>query len=109
MSYKIIAIPKFKKEVKQLSKKYPSFKNDFAEFLLALETDPFSGVLLTNNCYKYRIAIKSKNKGKSSGARIIAHIVITDSSIYLLSIFDKSTKETISDKDINDLLELIEN
>jgi len=33
MSYDVIAVPKFKKELKKLVKKYASLKNEFAELI----------------------------------------------------------------------------
>ncbi|MGA9650395.1 type II toxin-antitoxin system RelE/ParE family toxin [Pedobacter sp.] len=51
-----------------------------------------------------RIAIASKGKGKSGGARIITNFIVTDSTVYLLSIYDKSEKDNISDKELIELL-----
>ena len=62
MSYEIIAIPNFKREIKKLAKKYPSFK------LESLQVEPAQGIPLGNNCYKIRMAITSKGKGKSGGS-----------------------------------------
>ncbi|WP_316806809.1 type II toxin-antitoxin system RelE/ParE family toxin [Pedobacter agri] len=56
------------------------------------------------SCYKIRIAISSKGKGKSGGARIITHFIITDSTVYLLSIYDKSEKDNITNKELIELL-----
>lgn len=105
MSYNIIAVPKFKKELKKLAKKYPSLKSDFAEFIESLEQNPEQGISLGQNCYKIRISITSKSKGKSGGARIITNIVISEEIVYLLSIYDKSEKDTLTDKELKDLLE----
>ncbi|MDH0659327.1 type II toxin-antitoxin system RelE/ParE family toxin, partial [Empedobacter sp. GD03865] len=60
-----------------------------------------------DNCYKIRLAIKSKGKGKSGGARVITHLFIENETIYLLSLYDKSEQNSISDKEIKDLLKLI--
>lgn len=60
---------------------------------------------------KIRMAVKSKGKGKSGGMRVITFNVIidrTDTEITLLSMYDKSEKESISDKEIKVLLESIE-
>lgn len=60
---------------------------------------------------KIRMAVKSKGKGKSGGMRVITFNVIidrTDTEITLLSMYDKSEKESISDKEIKMLLESIE-
>lgn len=72
-----------------------------------LEQNPALGTNLGNNCYKVRLAIKSKGKGKSSGARVITHILIENETIYLLSIYDKSDQDSISDEEIKDLLKNI--
>ncbi len=105
MSYNIIAIPKFKKQIKKLTQKYPSLKADFSVLLDSLEKDPKQGTALSKNCYKIRLAISSKGKGKSGGARIITHVLISEETIYLLSIYDKTDKETLTDNEIKELLD----
>ena len=105
MSYDIIAIPQFKKELKKLSKKYPSLKDEFSKLIDSLEQDPEQGVALGKNCYKVRLAIASKGKGKSGGARVITHIVIAETTVYLMTIYDKADKETLSDKELKELLD----
>jgi len=102
MSFKILPTPPFERELKKLSKKYSSLKSDFSELVLSLTINPTIGKSLGNNCYKIRIAITSKKKGKSGGARITTYVQIIDERIYLLSIYDKSDITTISDKEIID-------
>jgi len=86
MSYKVLTIPPFDKQLKRLAKKYPSLKNEFAELLESLEQEPEQGTNLGNNCYKIRIAIASKGKGKSGGARVITNFVIAEETVFLISI-----------------------
>ena len=100
MSFKIIPTPLFEKELKHLSKKYPSIKKDLADLAAILQKDPKMGTPLGHDCYKIRMAITSKRQGKSGGARVITYVWISGSSIYLLSIYDKSEAEKISDKDL---------
>ena len=107
MIYKIIAIPNFKRQLKKLNKKYPSLKFDFANLIESLLTKPEQGVSLGNQNYKIRMSISSKGKGKSGGARVITHVYLTKSIVYLLSIYDKSSQESISNKDLRDLLKHI--
>ena len=107
MSYSIIAVPKFKKELKKLAKKYPSIKTEFANLIESLEIAPKQGTPLGKNCYKIRIAIASKAKGKSGGARVITHIVVADTNVYLLSIYDKSERDSLQDSELAELLALI--
>jgi len=104
MSFEIIATPRFRRDIKKLSKKYASLKAEFSNLLNRLAVDPKQGTLIGNECYKIRLAIASKGKGKSGGARIITNIVISDGVVYLLTIYDKSEKENISDKELNELL-----
>ena len=107
MSYNIQTIPNFNKELKKLAKKFPSIKNDFSKLIDSLEQEPKQGTDLGNDCYKIRMAIASKGKGKSGGSRVITHVKILENTVFLLSIYDKSDKETISDKQIKDLLKHI--
>ena len=57
--------------------------------------------------YKIRLAIASKQKGKSGGARVITNFVIADATVYLLSIYDKSEKENLTDKELDELLKFV--
>jgi len=65
VSYKILNTPEFNKEIKRLSAKYPSMSSDYAIFLEELTENPFQGKSLGHNCYKVRLHIKSKQRGKS--------------------------------------------
>lgn len=107
MSYNIIATAVFKRDLKRLAKKFHSLKNEYAALIETLEQDPLQGTPLGNNCYKIRLSIQSKGKGKSGGARIITNIVIENETVYLLSIYDKSEQSDISDKDLKELLKQI--
>jgi len=104
MNFEVIATPRFKKDIKKLVKKYISLKNEFSLLLDILESDPRQGTSIGNECYKIRLAIASKGKGKSGGARIITNVVVIDSVVYLLTIYDKSEKENVSDKELKELL-----
>ncbi|MEY4875017.1 MAG: hypothetical protein RL708_166 [Bacteroidota bacterium] len=108
MNYKVIATTRFKKELKRLAKKFPSLKNEFAELIETLEHEPTSGIALGNSCYKIRLALASKGKGKSGGARVITYVFVADTTVFLLSIFDKSEKENINDKELELLMKNIE-
>ncbi|UML82387.1 type II toxin-antitoxin system RelE/ParE family toxin (plasmid) [Leptospira interrogans] len=82
-------------------KKYPSLtKKKSKSFPFLLANNPTQGTAIGRNCYKIRIPIASKGKGKSGGARVISCIFLIDKVVSLLSIYDKSEKENISDKDL---------
>jgi hypothetical protein len=108
MSYSIKTIPYFDRQVKRLSRKYKSFKNELSELLNSLEVNPTQGIALGNDCFKIRVAIKSKGKGKSSGVRAITHVILVKEHIYLLTVFDKSEKDNISDKELQELLKMLD-
>lgn len=104
MSYKFVPLHSFEKELKQLAKKYPSVKNDLIALTKQLNDNPFLGEPLGKDCYKIRLAIASKGKGKSGGARVITHVRVIKATIYLISIYDKSEQGTISDKELIDII-----
>lgn len=71
MSYEVIALRPFERDLKRLLKKHPSLKKDIAALGAELEQDPFMGKPLGRDCYKVRVAITSKGRGKSGGGRVI--------------------------------------
>jgi hypothetical protein len=72
-----------------------------------LEEHPEPGTPLDKNCYKIRLAIASKGKGKSGGIRVITNFLATDSAMYLLSMYDKSEKENLTRKELEELIKHI--
>ena len=104
MSFNIVTTPPFEKELKSLLKKYPSVKNDIIDLVAKLIKEPKMGIAIGNDCYKIRMAITSKGKGKSGGARVITFVQIIETTIYLLSIYDKADTSNISDKILKERL-----
>jgi mRNA-degrading endonuclease RelE of RelBE toxin-antitoxin system len=104
MSYDVIATPRFKRDIKRLTRKYLSLKKEYALLISELAENPQQGIPLGNNCYKIRLSIASKGKGKSGGARVITHIIVNENTVLLLTMYDKSEKENISDKELQELL-----
>jgi mRNA-degrading endonuclease RelE of RelBE toxin-antitoxin system len=106
MSFEIKFISNFDKEIKKLAKKYPSIKEDLLELLEEIIEDPFLGEPLGRDCYKIRMAISDKNKGKSGGSRVITCVKVVQETVFLLSIYDKSEKENIEDSKLKSLLKI---
>jgi mRNA-degrading endonuclease RelE of RelBE toxin-antitoxin system len=100
MSFNIVVTPPFEKELKRLAKKHLSLKNDLRLLAVSLKQNPEQGTPLGEDCYKIRLAISSKNRGKLGGARIITHVKVVNEAIYLISIYDKSETTTISDAEL---------
>jgi hypothetical protein len=98
MNFQIILTANFLRELKPLEKKYKSIVGDLIALQNSLSSTPIQGTALGHDCFKIRMAIKSKGKGKSGGARVIACIKIIKRQIFLLDIFDKSEKENITNQ-----------
>ena len=96
----------FLKQLKQLYKKYPSIKSDLSQLNAILIKNPKAGTPLGGNTFKIRVAIKSKSKGKSGGARVISFVetevigIVENTTVNLLTIYDKSEVASISKEEI---------
>lgn len=104
MSYKVETSLNFDREVKRLSKKYRSIKVDISLLGESLEINPRQGTPIGKDCFKIRLAIKSKGKGKSGGARVITCVVAVQETVVLLSIYDKAEQADISEEQLIHLL-----
>jgi len=104
MIYNVITTRRFERELKRLVKKYVSLKSEYERLIDKLEKNPETGIPLGNNLYKIRLAIESKGRGKSGGARVITYLKTEQKNVYLLSIYDKGETSTISDSEIQDIL-----
>ena len=106
-------LPEFERRAKILAKKYKSFVKDYNEFLDSLEKNPFQGTSLGMGVYKIRMAIASKGKGKSGGARVLTYNVTKTAPdkvvVTLLSVFDKGEMENVSDAYIKSLVNKTKN
>ncbi|MCL2651324.1 MAG: type II toxin-antitoxin system RelE/ParE family toxin [Candidatus Azobacteroides sp.] len=103
MNYQIVTTKDFESNFKRLSKKYHSLVDDYEILIEELLANPQIGDDLGDNTRKVRMAIASKNRGKSGGARVITCTVllnVNDTDIYLLTIYDKGEQQNISKKEI---------
>ena len=100
---KIYISDNFRREAKPLLKKYRSLSRELSILEAELLANPNTGISLGNDCYKIKLGIKSKGKGKSGGARIITHLhfitIKNEDAAYvvLLSIYDKSEYSSLPD------------
>lgn len=88
----------FAREAKRLAKKYPSFKQDYASFLDSIKDNPLQGDEITKDIRKVRMAIRSKGKGKSGGARVITLNILTKElcgEVVFLLIYDKEDASSV--------------
>jgi len=108
MSYRIIPADNFSRELKRLTKKYPSLKEEIKEFSNILLNNPKTGTPIGHGCYKVRLSTPDKPGGKSKGFRIITYIVSRKEIIFLLSIYDKSEVSTLKDWEIKLIIKDLE-
>lgn len=108
MEYSIKTARSFEKELKRLGKRYASIADDYERLLEDLAGNPQLGADLGRGLRKIRMAITSKGRGKSGGARVITFTVVVaieETDINLLYIYDKAERESITMKEIETLLE----
>lgn len=105
MSYKISLTDTFERQLKRLAKKHPSLRSDLINFRSVLLVNPTQGASLGRDCYKVRLAISSKGKGKSGGARVITCVKVVGETVYLLSIYDKAEQDTVKNSELDLLLD----
>lgn len=85
-------------------KRHKSLAKEIEALIERLAEKPEQGTAIGKNCYKIRLAIKSKGRGKSGGARVITCVVAIDERVILLSIYDKADQADIADSFLNQLL-----
>ena len=108
MSFDVIATEPFERKLKRLAKKYKSLASDLASVIDELIENPTLGTLIGKDCYKLRIAISSKGKGKSAGARMITYVRIVKQTVFLMDIYDKSEQANITDKELQMLIDILQ-
>jgi len=110
MKYDFRLSPDFIKGVKKLSKRYPSLKEDLIVLRKSLEENPYQGVDLGGGLRKVRMNIRSKDRGKAGGARVITcNVVISysDMIIALVYIYDKADASSVKNEVIKKIVELM--
>lgn len=109
MSYRIETTATFDKEYKRLAKRYPSLKQDLIDLARELQDNPEIGVDWGRRLRKVRLAIASKGRGKSGGARVItlktdAIVRIDEGIVTLITMYDKAEINSISSRELDRIL-----
>lgn len=108
MNFEIYPTPDFERQFKALAKRHKSLKQDILNFTESLEKNPFQGVEIAPGLRKIRMAISSKGRGKSGGARVITYTIIAselNGRVYLIDIYDKSDYSTVDVAVITKMIE----
>lgn len=108
MKFKLLVGPKFRRELKRLVKKYASIESEVEALFEELRDQPLLGTPIGRNCYKIRLAIASKGRGKSGGVRVITYVAVVQETVYLLTMYDKSEQATLAHDELDALLAQLE-
>jgi len=106
----IIATDFFEIRFKKLKKKFKTLLDELVDLQTELSVNPTMGTDLGNGLHKIRLASKSKGKGKSGGFRVITYLVVeskTETTIYLITIYDKSEEENITKQELLKLVKSV--
>lgn len=98
----------FRAAFKKLKKRHRSLQQDFERLLASLLQNPIQGVELDDGVRKVRLAITSKGRGKSGGARVIIRVRIVVDELQLLYIYDKADYANVSDTFLRDVMKRME-
>lgn len=101
---KVIKQELYKKALKSLSKKFKHVEADIEKFLSEIKDRNELGIELKANIFKARVANSDKNKGKSSGYRLITYLKITDDELHLIYVYDKGSIENLTEDEIDTMI-----
>ena len=102
--YTVVEQELYKKAFKKLSKTYRNIDLDIKDFLQSINTKNDLGIELKSNVFKVRIKNNDKNKGKSSGYRLISYLAVIKNELHLLYIYDKSKLVNVTEKEVDELI-----
>ncbi len=105
MSFNVDLAPRFEKDVKSLKRRYKLIKNDLSKLISELKENPYIGTPLGNGIYKIRVANSSIPTGKSGGFRAITLVRVIENRVTLLTIYSKTDRENILDKELQEIIE----
>jgi mRNA-degrading endonuclease RelE of RelBE toxin-antitoxin system len=111
MTVTIAYTGEFKRNLRQLLKKYPQIRNDIEPVLQTLQQDELLGDRIQQNSYcVYKVRVKNltAQTGKSGGYRIIYYLQ-TQTEIVLLTIYSKSEQSDISSAEIKRIIKQFTN
>jgi hypothetical protein len=108
MKTNFVVTERFDKSYKRLRKKYASLPHDLNQFKKDFAENREIGASLGNGFRKVRLAIQSKGRGKSGGARIIIYemcLKADGDTVVLVDIYDKSERDTMSENEYIKILQ----
>jgi mRNA-degrading endonuclease RelE of RelBE toxin-antitoxin system len=105
-SVKVDKSDKFRKDIKKLRRRYDSIEKDVQPLIEQLEAGEIPGDRIVENkypVYKVRVRNSDTRRGKSSGYRVV-YYTMTPEAILLTTIYSKSDRQNISNKEVEDII-----
>jgi mRNA-degrading endonuclease RelE of RelBE toxin-antitoxin system len=102
----IALTPRFKKDLRELAKRYRSIRTDLQPLIEQLQAGEIPGDRIAGIKYQiFKVRLKNSNiqKGKSGGYRVIYYLK-TDEGIILATIYAKSDISDVSNETILDAI-----
>lgn len=103
--YQFLILPHFKKQLKQLRKKYRHLKDDLIKTLENFDKSEHQS--LGSDLYKIRMKSQDIPHGKDKSFRLILFVIGNQNYILPVVIYYKGDKNDISLKEINKHLEIV--
>ncbi|BAY83624.1 hypothetical protein NIES267_31140 [Calothrix parasitica NIES-267] len=106
----IALTPRFKKDLRELAKRYRSIRSDVQPLIDQLQAGEIPGDRIAGVKYQvFKVRLKNSNiqKGKSGGYRVIYYLK-TDWGIILATIYSKSDISDVSNEIIEEAIERYE-
>ena len=105
MSYHLVLLPHFTKQLKPLLKKYRGLDESVIEMLEKFS--PQHGTLIAPEIYKIRLGTQSLARGKSGAFRLCVYAFELERQIVPITIYFKGDKENLSPKDLEHHTQII--
>ena len=105
-SFQITLTPRFKKDLRELAKRYRSIRSDLQPLIDQLQAGEIPGDRIAGVKYQvFKVRLKNSNiqKGKSGGYRVIYYLK-TEQSIILATIYSKSDISDVSNEVIKEAI-----
>jgi len=102
----IALTPRFKKDLRELAKRYRSIRSDLQPLIEQLQAGEIPGDRIAGVKYQvFKVRLKNSNlqKGKSGGYRVIYYLK-TDQGIILTTIYSKSDISDVSNEIIEEAI-----
>lgn len=107
MGCKVYVTIRFRKEAEKIIRVYPFFKEDIDRLIDSLSLSPNQGDHLGQGIFKIRIPISGKAARKSYGARTIHTVFSAKEEVYLITVYDKSSKKDLESSELREIIRLV--